>query len=155
MTLPGQVGALLGLAIAAALAARALHPHPLAWRQNWSNQVAEQAAQTGVRLVTLADTRAIVERADHLLLDARANRDYLAGHLPGAFSLPVLELQTYLGQVLPLLSPAQPLLVYCSGTSCDESLQLAKVLQQQGFTNLVLFAGGMAEWQQAGLQVEK
>ena len=155
MRLPGQVLVLLALSAAAGLTARALRASPLPWRQNWSNQVAEKAAETGVRLVTLAETRALLDRQDHLLLDARPNRDYLAGHLPGAFSLPVLELATYLGQVLPLLSPAQPLLVYCSGTSCDESLQLAKVLQQQGFTNLVLFVGGMAEWQQAGLQVEK
>jgi rhodanese-related sulfurtransferase len=155
MRLSGQVLSLLALSVAAGLGARSLSSDPLPWRQDWSRQVEQKAVASGVRLVTLAETRAIVARQDHLLLDARPNRDYLAGHLPASFSLPALELDTYLPQVLPLLSPAQPLLVYCSGTSCDESLQLAELLRRQGFTNLVLFAGGMAEWQQAGLAVER
>jgi rhodanese-related sulfurtransferase len=155
MRLAGQMVALLALSGVAGWGAHALTAHPLPWRQSWSNQVLAKAADSGVRLVTLAETKALIEQQDILLLDARLNRDYLIGHLPGAFSLPALELDTYLGQVMPLLSATQPLLVYCSGTSCDESLQLAELLRKQGFTNLVLFAGGMAEWEQAGLKVEK
>ena len=155
MRLPAQLATLVLASALAGLAARTLSPHPLPWRQNWSSLVEEKATQAGVRLVSLAQTREILAAQQHLLLDARPNREYLAGHLPGAFSLPVLELDVFLPQVLPLLTPAQPLLVYCSGTSCDESLQLAKVLHGQGFTNVVLFNGGMVEWQQAGEAVER
>ncbi len=155
MRLPAQIATLVLASVLAGLAARSLNPQPLPWRQNWSNLVEEKATQAGVRLVTLAETRAAIAAQQHLLLDARPNREYLAGHLPSALSLPVLELDTFLPQVLPLLTPAQPLLVYCSGTSCDESLQLAKVLHGQGFTNVVLFNGGMVEWQQAGEAVER
>lgn len=155
MRLSGQVLALLAAAALSGGAWRATRSAPLPWRQAWSDAVAAEAAKSGVRIVTLAETRAVIDAQAHLLLDARSNKDYLAGHLPGALSLPALEMEPYLPQVMPLLTPAQPLLVYCSGTSCDESLQLANLLHKQGFTNLVLFAGGMTEWTKAGLQVER
>ena len=38
---------------------------------------------------------------------------------------------------------------------CEESLDLGKVLMDSGFSNVVLFAGGMTEWTNAGHVVER
>ena len=53
-----------------------------------------------------------------------------------------------------MLTPEQPILVYCSGQACDESLLVSSNLLEQGFTNVSLFAGGMEEWLAAGHDLE-
>lgn len=123
--------------------------------QDWSNYVQKQAGELGVAVVTLEDARRIVETQSHIILDARSPADYMAGRLPGAFSLPHAQMSTYLPPIQSLLSPSQPIMAYCSGKECDESLLLVKDLIQMGFTNTSLFAGGMIEWTAAGLAVEK
>ena len=54
-----------------------------------------------------------------------------------------------------LLTREQPLITYCSGLECDDSFMLALFLREQGFTNVVLFAGGFEAWEKAGYPVEK
>jgi len=51
-----------------------------------------------------------------------------------------------------MLTPQDALLIYCSGYECDDSLVLASYLQEAGFTNIVIYAGGYSEWQQYGEQ---
>ncbi len=69
-------------------------------------------------------------------------------------TLPELEFEDYFPDIQPLLMPDLTILVYCSGKECDESLNLCVLLQQQGYENLVLFAGGMQEWKAAGKPIE-
>ena len=56
--------------------------------------------------------------------------------------------------VIMLLTPEQPILTYCSGLECDESFELSLSLIEQGFTNIVLFAGGFNAWDGAGHKVQ-
>ena len=145
---------LVGAAACAAVAQKVL-PHRIPWVGRWADVVAVEARRDGVAVVELEEVRRIVERQSHLLLDARPPADYDAGRLPGAFNLPAGQLDAYLPGMLPMLTPAQPLLVYCSGASCDESLQLARLLHKNGCTNIVLFAGGFSAWRAAGLKVDR
>ena len=146
---------LLGLSLLMAVAAQRIMPSRIPWQERWSHKVSDAAARTGVRVAELAEVQDIVRRQSHLLLDARPLSDYQAGHLPGAFPLPQTDIATHLPAVQPLLTPGQPLLVYCSGLACDESLELARLLRAQGMTNVVLFAGGIQAWQQAGLELQR
>ena len=43
---------------------------------------------------------------------------------------------------------------YCARSDCDEGLELALFLRHTGYTNTLLFAGGLAEWRAAGGTVE-
>jgi len=56
--------------------------------------------------------------------------------------------------VMILLTPDTPILTYCSGEECDESFQVSEFLREQGFTNVVLFAGGYTAWEAGGLPTE-
>jgi rhodanese-related sulfurtransferase len=146
------------LLIATAVLGTASHwvnPRRIPWRQDWSNYVQQKASELGVPVVSLDEARLIVDRQSHIILDARPAADYAAGHLPGAFALPHAALETYLPPLQPLLSPSQPMMTYCSGLECDESLLLTRELHAMGFTNAVLFAGGMTAWRAAGLKVER
>jgi rhodanese-related sulfurtransferase len=110
--------------------------------------------KAGIALVALEDMKAIVDAHTHILIDARPMADYDAGRIPGSLSLPQTQMDEHIGNVLPLLSPEQPIVTYCSGKECDESFILTVELQKQGYTNIALYPGGFQEWQKAGLKVE-
>ncbi len=147
--------ALAALAAVLAYAAWRTSDTPLALDYAWASHVATAAAETGMRAVTVDEAHAIATSFSHLVLDARKPSDFAAGRIPGAMSLPVSDLDTHLPALAGLLTPEQPLLVYCSGAECEESLELGRILIQSGYTNIALFAGGMAEWTAAGHPVEQ
>lgn len=150
-----QTAALLALATAAALTANTHGPHRIPWRQDWNNHVQTATHQLGVPTATLEAARKIYEDGTTLILDARKPADYATGHIPGSFNIPSTAIATHLPQIAPLLTPAQPILTYCSGATCDESLLLTQHLLQNGFTNITLFLGGWTEWTAAKLPEEK
>ena len=144
-----QAAVLIGISLALGGAAQIFSPTRIPWHEDWSRYVESKALQVGLRLAAVEDVRAMVEQNTHLLLDARSVADYDRGHIPGALSLPQTQLDTYYPEILPLLTPDQPLLVYCSGLECDESLLLSAYLREQGFTNVTLFVGGYQAWSKA------
>ena len=154
-TLGGAI-LLVALAAAAAVATNLLRPSgPIAWVEDWSHYIEARAMREGIALVDLPAMEKLLRGGQHVVFDARPEADYLQGHLPGALSLPFMEVEDRFGDVQWRLTPSQPILAYCSGVECDESFLLTRFLRQQGFTNVLLFAGGFNLWQQAGKPVEK
>lgn len=154
---PGWLGQATRLVATAGLLgalAQTFSPARIPWREDWSRYVESKALAAGLTLANVADVQRMVREQTHLLLDARPVADYDRGHLPGAFSLPHADLDTYYPQILPLLDASQPLLVYCSGRECDESFLLSLYLREQGFTNIALFVGGYLAWQAVGANPE-
>jgi rhodanese-related sulfurtransferase len=127
--------------------ANVVSPGRIPWMRDWEQYVSGQATQSGMHVVSLGETRSIVSAGKHIIFDARPFADYGVGHIPGAVSLPSADLETAFENFRMLLSPELPILVYCSGQQCDESLQLGEFLMAEGFTNIVLYPGGYDEWQ--------
>jgi rhodanese-related sulfurtransferase len=150
-----QAAFLMFLAAVAGAVSNRIRANPLAWRQEWSSHVEAETKDLGVTTVPLERAREISQKLTHVIIDARPPADFAAGHIPGAFNVPADQMETYLPQVMPLLTPAQPVMTYCSGHACDESVRLSKQLLQNGLTNVVLFAGGWTEWIAAKFPVEK
>lgn len=130
-------------------------PKRIPWQQAWSGQVGSQAEALGIRTATVDDAKRILDEGIHFIFDARPPVDFETGHIPGAMLLYSEEFDTYFPDYAMMLTPEQPVMVYCSGYACDESLLVSEMLFEQGFTNLVLFAGGMAEWNEAGYATER
>lgn len=146
---------LLAVCAVGAALGRLCRDNPLPLRYAWSNHVAMEAQQEGMRTVDVSEAKAIVDSFSHIVLDARKTPEFHEGHIPGAMSLPVGEFDKHIASVSALLTPAQPIMVYCSGHECDESLELGGILIRSGFTNVTLFAGGMTSWKKAGYRVER
>ncbi|MDN3922667.1 rhodanese-like domain-containing protein [Roseateles violae] len=69
--------------------------------------------------------------ANALLIDVRSYAEYMSGHLPGALSLPLPQLEQELVHKAP--DPRQPIVVYCStGARAEQALSL---LQQLGYAD--------------------
>jgi rhodanese-related sulfurtransferase len=139
----------LAMGVACGAVANLVSPRRIPWFQEWSTYVADKAREEGLHVVNLEDMQRIVEQGTHYIFDARPINDYDAGSIPTALPLPYLEMEEMFEQYQALLTPEWPILVFCSGQECDESLLLGVFLRDQGFTNLYLFADGYGAWAKA------
>lgn len=86
-------------------------------------------------------------------MDARTAEQYKAGHIAGACSLPVYQIDEYLFPFLDTVLPDVPVVTYCSSVSCEDSHLLARELSDMGYQDVRIFAGGMAAWREKGYAV--
>jgi rhodanese-related sulfurtransferase len=94
----------------------------------------------------------LLARADDgsiLVLDVRPPEEYAAGHIPGAISIPLAELEPRLAD----LPPGAEIVAYCRGPYCVLAPQALGLLHRYGFTARRL-QDGLPEWWRAGLPVE-
>ena len=98
-------------------------------------------------------------RAGIPFLDARRRAEYDLGHIQGAWSLPIWEstLEEHLVEFEARVNrpPEAPLVLYCSGGSCEDSHLLASRLFQMGYRNLLIYREGYPEWTDQGRPITK
>ena len=82
------------------------------------------------------------------LLDVRPAEEYRAGHIPGAVSVPMEELERRLAE----LPTDQEIIAYCRGPYCVFAVHAVELLRERGFTAR-RFEEGVPEWRVAGLPV--
>jgi rhodanese-related sulfurtransferase len=82
------------------------------------------------------------------ILDVRPRDEYNAGHIPGALSIPLEELEDHLAEV-----PAEHQIVaYCRGAYCVLAHDAVRMLTAHGYSAARLI-DGMLEWRLAQLPV--
>jgi rhodanese-related sulfurtransferase len=88
------------------------------------------------------------------LIDVRGKECcYDHGHIPGAKSMPLNELETRAPKELNKL---EPIIVYCGSFSCSLSPRAAHILKEHmKFEDVSDFEGGYADWKDAGYPIEK
>ncbi len=87
---------------------------------------------------------------DIVLLDVRPMNEYMAGHIPKAISMPIIELEMRL-EILP---KAFEIVAYCRGPFCVFADEAVALLRSHGFQARRL-ALGLPDWQMAGYPVQK
>jgi rhodanese-related sulfurtransferase len=111
------------------------------------------AVDSRFSIVSVTEARRLHDAGGVVFVDSRSADQYEAGHIPGACSLPLYQLDDAL---LPFLSAVQPdaaIIVYCSSVTCEDSHMLARELSNMGYENIRIFAGGMAAWREKGFAV--
>ncbi|OGA00551.1 MAG: sulfurtransferase [Betaproteobacteria bacterium RIFCSPLOWO2_02_67_12] len=104
----------------------------------------------GPWLTTLQATH-MINRDDAVVIDVRDAAEYAKGHILGARSAPLPDLERRLAELAKF--KARPVIVHCEQGS--RSSNAIDILRRNGFANVYNLAGGLAAWQQAGLPVEK
>ena len=91
-----------------------------------------------------------------LVLDARPEADYRAGHVPGALSFPAHYFEgAYLRHVAALeAGRAGNIVVYCADDACGASRLVQRELRRLGYLHAMVFPAGWAGWTGAGFPVE-
>jgi rhodanese-related sulfurtransferase len=99
--------------------------------------------------VTLSELRGLLRDGDVTVLDVRPREEYEAGHIPGALSLPVAELEGRLRE----LPKAKEVIAYCRGPYCVYSLEAVQLLRKHGY-RARRADEGLPEWRLGGLPIE-
>ncbi len=86
------------------------------------------------------------------LIEASNKEDFDKAHLPGAFRMTADEAKA--GAQHRLQDKNAEVIAYCGGNGCDASTKLATELESQGYSNVSVFKGGKAEWNEAGFPTE-
>ncbi|MGH8999380.1 MAG: ArsR/SmtB family transcription factor [Acidimicrobiia bacterium] len=87
-------------------------------------------------------------RGEVVVLDVRPVEEYRAGHIPGAVSIPVEDLEARLGE----LPDGVEVVAYCRGPYCVFARDAVRLLRGRGRSARRLL-DGLPEWRLAGLPV--
>ena len=92
----------------------------------------------------------------YVIVDARDDGAYEAGHIPGAVQCDYYRIYDYLEQVVPHVLGAERVVVYCNGVDCEDSLLVCgKLIEVEvPWENIYLFKGGWEEWKRTDYPIE-
>lgn len=102
----------------------------------------------GVEVVDRRELAARLKRGEVLVLDVRPAAEYAAGHIRGAWSVPVSDLR----RQLRALPADADVVAYCRGPYCVYADDAVRELIRRGFRARRL-VDGFPEWKRAGLPV--
>ncbi len=90
----------------------------------------------------------LVRKGAVAVLDVRPAEEYNAGHIPGAISIPLKELEQHLTE----LPRDQEIVAYCRGPYCVLSIQAVEMLRGKGF-KAVRIEEGIQEFRALGFPI--
>lgn len=105
--------------------------------------------RSDIEKISVAELSEGLRRNEVILIDARPEIEFQAGHLPGAVSYPVDTL-CYRIDEIPL---GKTLVTYCRGPYCSEADEALILLSAYGYP-VKRLEEGVAEWHEAGFRLE-
>ena len=93
----------------------------------------------------------------YLFVDARNDKEYRHGHIPGAWQLDHYLLDQYIHDLLPACRQAIKIVTYCNGGDCEDSRFAAIDLLDHGLDpdKVFVYPGGFTQWKESDLPVER
>ncbi len=150
-----QCGALFALAVFLGFSINQFQNDPLPLFDDWSME-ARLTTPSGERIdISLVEAKKLFLRQAAIFIDARPDDDYEKGHIKGARSLPLHEVDQRLMTVTQDISTDTPIITYCDGESCELSHDVANFLVDMGFSNVRILINGWTKWKEADLPIEK
>ena len=120
-----ETAIVLGIALFASVLSAFFHPRRPAWFLVESEDVKRWSISEELALE-------LIEKNDTLWIDARPNKKFREGHFPGAISLDLENWGDLMFQHQETLQSAigKPVIVYCDGTRCEKSKEVAQRLRE-------------------------
>lgn len=107
------------------------------------------AGREGMEAVDREALLARVRSGEVTVLDVRPRDEYGAGHIPGAISVPLEQLEERLGEI----PPDREVVAYCRGPYCVLAIEAVELLRDAGFSAYRM-EDGVVEWRARGLDIE-
>ncbi len=114
----------------------------------------EESDSTSIIGIDLAQAVNFYNTNAAVFVDARDQWDFSETHIAGAINIPEFSFEPK-DSILSGFSKHQIFVLYCNGDDCDISKRLAMKFKKLGFINTFVFLGGIFEWEETGLPVEK
>jgi rhodanese-related sulfurtransferase len=111
----------------------------------------EAVEESAIIEITVDEAYEYYNDGGYFFLDVRSESEYDNGHIKGAVNIPYNKIEDRLAEL-----PADtPIIVYCSGSSCNMSGVAAQTLANNGFNQIYDVGGiGVVEWEQKGYPME-
>jgi len=152
---------LVGISATLAMVVNFLSPKGIALVGQWdTSKGVISASPTGPEewkseeIDSAARAKEIFDNGNVLFVDARSQDNYADGHIPGAVSFPVGQFDEQIESFLNQNSPDTFIVTYCSGRTCEDSHNLARMLSDVGFTHISIFIDGFPGWEAQGFPIE-
>jgi rhodanese-related sulfurtransferase len=99
-----------------------------------------------IRVISREELLEKLDRGDDFkLVMTMGEWAYKLAHIPGSINISTLP------QAEEMLDPDEEIIVYCSNVECPASQAAYYYLVNHGYENVRRYAGGLDDWQQAGL----
>ncbi|MGZ6281648.1 MAG: rhodanese-like domain-containing protein, partial [Ktedonobacteraceae bacterium] len=82
------------------------------------------------------------------LVMALAEWAYQAKHIAGSIHFATMK------EAIQSLNKDDEIVVYCSDENCIASTALGQLLERNGYSHVLHYAGGLQDWEQAGFPLE-
>jgi len=105
-----------------------------------------------VDIISRDKLKARMDRGEVVVVETLPRSYFDDGHLPGALHLGNENVAGIAPGLLPDKSAV--IVTYCASTTCPNSAQAAKALESAGYTNVLEYVEGKADWVGAGLPLE-
>ena len=92
--------------------------------------------------ISVDELRKRLKKGEVILIDVRPSMEYESGHLPGAISVPLDELEYRLSE----LPPDKTIVAYCRGPYCVYADDALSILAEGG-RNVARLEEGVMEWE--------
>ncbi|MFC2030853.1 rhodanese-like domain-containing protein [Chloroflexota bacterium] len=96
----------------------------------------------------------LARRPDLKLVFTLGEWQYDSMHIPGSVNVPCSDRLYSSVDALTGLAKDDEIVVYCSNETCWASVSMYHYLVRHGYTNVSRFAGGLLEWDEAGLPLD-
>ncbi len=90
-----------------------------------------------------------IRRGEVTVLDVRPIEEYRAGHIPGALSVPLDEIE----ERMATLPHDREVVAYCRGPYCVLAIEAVEKLRKRGY-QAIRYEEGVPDWRDRGLPVE-
>ena len=102
-----------------------------------------------MNLITRDELRTKLQRGDDFKLVMPLSRfAYGAKHIPTSLQFESVD------ETLAALDAEDEIVVYCAGVYCAASIYAYRLLERAGYTRVRRYAGGIADWEDAGCPLE-
>ncbi len=152
---------LLLIALGTALIANQFSPAGIPFVGQWDRQQGVVHANPGsavfndrLEIDDIEVAKLIYDADKTLFVDARSETDYQAGHVEKAVSLSLQDFDAHIEDFINRYPPEQPIVIYCSGRTCEDSHHLAQLLLDMGYESVHIMIDGFQAWKEKGFPVE-
>ena len=113
-------------------------------------EAAKPGQKATVSEIDLATALRLHKADGVVFIDARKKVEFDTGHIPGAINIPSESFDEAFPPHKTSLLKADKIVTYCSDVECDEAYELAEMLRETLKRPILVFGGGMKEYQAKG-----
>ncbi len=156
-----EVSILLGVSVILAFGVNYFSPNGIALVGQWDTSQGVVSAREKnavildeLQIDDITHAKALYDSGKVLFVDARSMEDFTDGHIKGAVSLPVGQYDEHIDAFLERYDLDYPMVLYCSGRTCEDSHHLAQLLMERGYMNLSVMIDGLPGWRAEGYPID-